>query len=334
MLSIVVPAYNAADYLDRSLGPLARFGTRIEVIVVDDGSVDNTRAIATAYAERHPAVFQVVHQHNRGHGGAIMAGLAKARGLYLKVLDADDWLNPAALATLLTTIDRLEATNGVDAIITNYVHERVNRRRKYTRYTSLMPAGRAFGWDEVARFGRRQYLMMHALVYRTELIRASGMSLPEHTFYVDNLFVVTPLSHTKRLYYLDIDLYRYFIGRADQSVNDSVMVSRADQQLRVNRLVIAELPHPADVPAGLYRYLLHHVEVLCGITSAILVRAGTRAHLAERRAFWADIKRETPWVYSRLRRGVIGTSANLPGPVGRQMTTLTYHVARRVVGFS
>ena len=334
LLSIIVPAYNAADLLDRALAPLSRFGARIEVIVVNDGSRDDTAARADGYGLRHPDVFRVVHQDNRGHGGAIMSGLIRARGRYVRVLDADDWVDPAALAALLTTIERLEQTGGVDAIVTNYVHERAGRKQRFTRYDDVMPAGRVFSWDDVARFGRRQYLMMHALTYRTELVRASGMSLPEHTFYVDNLYVVAPLVHTRRLFYLDVDLYRYFIGRSDQSVADSVMVSRADQQVRVNRLVVAQLPHPGDTPPGLYRYLLHHVEVLCGITSAILVRAGTRAHLAERRAFWADIKRETPWIYSRLRRGVIGTSANLPGPVGRQMTTLTYRVARRVVGFS
>lgn len=334
LLSIVVPAYDAAGFLDRALAPLSRFATRIEVIVVNDGSHDATGDIADAYARRYPEVFRVVHQVNRGHGGAIMAGLAEAGGLYLKVLDADDWLSPAALAALLTTIDRLEQGGGVDAIITNYAYERPGRGTRFARYRDVMPAGRPFDWDEVARFGRRQYLMMHALVYRTALLRASGLSLPEHTFYVDNLFVVAPLARTRRLYYLDVDLYRYFIGRADQSVNDAVMISRADHQLRVSRLVVTRVPRPGDVPAGLYRYFLHHVEVLCGITSAILVRAGTRAHLAERRAFWADIKRETPWVYTRLRRGVIGTSSNLPGPVGRQLTTLTYHVARRVVGFS
>lgn len=334
LLSIVVPAYDAADYLDRALAPLARFDARIEVIVVNDGSRDATGSIADAYAARRPDVFRVIHQANRGHGGAIMTGLGDARGLYLKVLDADDWFDPAALATLLSTIERLEPAGGVDAILTNYVHERAGRKTKRTRYRSVMPAGRTFGWDEVARFGRRQYLMMHAIVYRTSLVRRSGLDLPEHTFYVDNLFVTVPLALTRRLHYIDVDLYRYFIGRVDQSVNDAVMVRRVDQQVRVNRLVLRALPDPGTVPDGLYGYLMHHVEVLCGITCAILARAGTQAHLAERRALWTDIKRETPWAYARLRRGIIGTSANLPGPVGRRMTNITYSVARRVVGFS
>lgn len=334
LLSIVVPAYNAADYLDRACGPLEQFAEGIDVIIVDDGSADDTGSIADAYAARRPDLFRVIHQENCGHGGAINAGLAAATGTYVKVLDSDDWLDTDALVTLLATLSRLERDGGVDAVVTNYVHERVGRRTRTTRYSSVMPAGRVFDWDDVGRFGARQYLMMHALVYRTSLVRASGLALPEHTFYVDNLFVVTPLARSRRLFYLDVDLYRYFIGRDDQSVNDAVMVRRVDQQVRVNRLVLEALPAPGTVPAGLHAYLLHHVEVLCGITSVMLVRAGTPEHLATRAEFWQDIKRESPWVYTRLRRGVIGTSSNLPGPTGRQMSLLAYRVARRVVGFS
>jgi glycosyltransferase involved in cell wall biosynthesis len=333
LLTIVVPAYDAAAYLARALDPLIGV-QRIEVIVVDDGSHDDTGALADRYAFEHPDTFRVIHQRNRGHGGAIGAGVAAARGAYLKVLDADDWLDVPALRLLVATLERLEATGGVDAVVTNYVHERLGRSRRHIRYEDVMPRRRVFGWDEVGVFGRRQYLMMHAFTYRTALLRESGLALPEHTFYVDNLYVVQPLVHTRRLYYLDVDLYRYFIGRADQSVNDAVMVRRVDQQLRVTRLVLAALPHPSTVPQGLYGYVLHHVEVLCGITSALLVRAGTPEHLAQRRALWREIKRESPWIYTRLRHGVMGTSANLPGPVGRRVTLLTYRVARRVVGFS
>ncbi|WP_240482455.1 glycosyltransferase family 2 protein [Microbacterium sediminis] len=333
LLTIVVPAYDAAAYLDRALSPL-RGVAGIEVVVVDDGSRDDTGAIADRYAAEEPEIFRVIHQRNAGHGGAINAGIAAARGTYLKVLDADDWIDRLALTRVLTTLTRLERTGGVDALVTNYVHERVGRSRRTTRYSNVMPAGHVFGWEEVGEFGRRQYLMMHALTYRTALLREAELTLPEHTFYVDNLYVVRPLAHTRRLYYLDVDLYRYFIGRADQSVNDAVMVRRVDQQLRVTRLVLAALPHPDDVPQGLYGYLLHHVEVLCGITSALLVRAGGSEHLEQRRELWREIKHESPWIYSHLRHGMIGTSANLPGPVGRRATLLTYRVARRVVGFS
>ncbi|MEL5991769.1 glycosyltransferase family 2 protein [Microbacterium phosphatis] len=338
LLTVVVPAYNAEDYLRRALDPL-RSMRGVEVIIVDDGSADGTGAIADEYAAAEPGVYRAVHQANAGHGGAINAGLAAATGRYFKVLDADDWFDVGSLVRVLATLEHLETTGGVDALFTDYVHERLGKSARRTRFGSAFPTEQLFSWDEAERLGRRQILMMHAVTYRTELLREVGLQLPEHTFYVDNLFVVAPLAHVRRMYYLPVELYRYFIGRADQSVNAGVMLRRVDQQLRVNRLVLAALPSQAEVAGGavptqLYAILLQYVEAVCAVTSATLARGGTAEHRAMRDGFWAEIRRDNPWLYTRLRRTFIGTSANLPGEAGRRMTTLAYHVARRVVGFS
>ena len=99
-------------------------------------------------------------------------------------------------------------------------------------YESVLPVQQIFGWDQVGNFSKGQYIMMHSLIYRTDLLRASQFQLPEHTFYVDNLFVFTPLQQVKTMYYLPVDFYRYLIGREDQSVNEQVMIKRIDQQLK------------------------------------------------------------------------------------------------------
>lgn len=338
LLTVVVPAFNAQDYLRRALDPL-RSADGVEVVVVDDGSTDATGAIADEYAERWPERYRVIHQRNAGHGGAINAGVDAAVGTYLKVLDADDWFDVGALARTLHHLARLERRGGVDALFTDYVHERLGKSAKSMRFASVFPAGSAFSWNDVARFSRRQVLMMHAIIYRTDIVRRSRMRLPEHTFYVDNLFVLTPLAHVRRMSYLPVELYRYFIGRADQSVQAAVMVRRADQQLRVNRLALQVLPHADDVAAGevpaqLYATMLHHLESVCAVTSATLARGGTPEHLAARDEFWRTLRAESPWLCARMRRSLLGAGANLPGQAGRRVTSLAYHVARRVVGFS
>ncbi|MDF2506613.1 MAG: glycosyl transferase [Microbacterium sp.] len=339
LLSVIVPAYNAAAYLGRALDGLGAV-PGIEVVVVDDGSTDGTREVAEAWAARSPESIRVVSQENRGHGGAINTGLATARGDYFKVLDADDWLDIRSLRTLIAHLDVLRETGTeVDAVFTDFVHERLGKTPKAARFDSVFPEGRVFEWSETERFGRRQVLMMHAIVYRTQLLRDVDLALPEHTFYVDNLFVLQPLARLRRMTYLPVPLYRYFIGREGQSVAPEVMVRRVDQQLRVNRLALAALPTHADltrgaVPRQLHRAMLHHLEGVCAVTSATLARGGTAAHLEQRDLFWREVRSENPWLYTRMRRSLLGATSNLPGQAGRRATNLAYHVARRVVGFS
>lgn len=339
LLSVVVPAYNAAAYLGRALSGLAAVDG-LEVIVVDDGSTDRTGEVADAWAAEAPGRLRVIHQVNRGHGGAINAGVAAAAGTFLKVLDADDWLDLDALRTLLRALAEMEAAGAaVDAVFTDFVHERLDKSPRVARFDSVFPVDRVFSWGETERFSRRQVLMMHAIVYRTDLLRECGLRLPEHTFYVDNLFVMTPLRHVRRMRYLPVPLYRYFVGREGQSVAPEVMLRRVDQQLRVNRLALAALPAQAEVARGevpiqLQRALLHHVEGVCAVTSATLARGGSPSHLRERDRFWREVRAENPWLYTRMRRTLLGAVSNLPGQAGRSATRFAYHVARRVVGFS
>lgn len=78
---------------------------------------------------------------------------------------------------------------------------------------------------------------MHSLVYRTEVLKKSGVRLPEHIFYVDNIFAYYPLPYVESLFYIDTDLYQYYLGREDQSVNEKVMISRIEQQIKVTKIV-------------------------------------------------------------------------------------------------
>jgi hypothetical protein len=101
-----------------------------------------------------------------------------------------------------------------------------------------IPKGRMFTWEDKIRFSYSQYILMHSATYRTEVVRKSGLVLPKHTFYVDTVFVVSPMPFVKTMYYLDVNLYRYYIGRENQSVNEKVMIKRVDQQIRVNQILV------------------------------------------------------------------------------------------------
>lgn len=336
LLTVVVPAYNAEAYLARALDSFVGLGPDVEVLVIDDGSTDGTAALAQRYADRFPGDVRVVRKPNGGHGSAINRGLAEARGVYLKVVDADDWLDRSALLRVLATLRGFVAGGReVDLLVTNFVYEKVGKRTKTAvRYLGALPRGRVLTWDRTGRFGKRQYMMMHALTYRTDVLRAAGLRLPEHTFYVDSLYALVPLHRVRTLFYLDVDLYRYFIGRPDQSVHEAVMLRRLDQQLRVNWLMLEHVSRTAVDDRRLRRYLLHYVEIICAVTSVLMIRAGTPASLDQKDRLWARLRVTDPWLYRRVRWSVLGQISNLPGPAGRRATVLAYRVAQRAIGFS
>ena len=233
-VSFAVPCYNSQAYMRKCVDSLLCGGEEVEIIIVNDGSKDGTLAIAREYEEKYPSIVRVVDKENGGHGSGVNAGLRLAEGLYYKVVDSDDWVNEEALYTLLETIKRHEQENALpDLYIVNYVYEHAADNTSHvSKYASKFPAGHC-GWKGVKAFHYSHMLLMHALVYKTEVLRASGLVLPEHTFYVDDIFSYNPLPYAKKLFYLDIDFYRYFIGRADQSVNIVNMVKRYEQMIRV-----------------------------------------------------------------------------------------------------
>lgn len=329
-LTVVVPSYNAEGWLARCVESLlARAASDVEILLVNDGSTDGTAALIDAYEAANPGIVRAIHKTNGGHGSTINVGIDVARGRYLKVVDADDWVDGEAFGALLAQLRRfIGAENPVDLVLSNFVYEKVGRRTKRTvRYRNVLPTGTVFGWDQVGRFRTGQYLMMHALVYRTGLLRESGLRLPEHTFYVDNLYVYRPLPHVTSMYYLDVDLYRYFIGRPDQSVNEAVMVRRIDQQLKVNRLLMDVEVSPYEVPPALYRYLLHHLQVVCVISSTMLLRSGRDEDFARKVELWRELRYDAPDVYRTLKRGALGRMVHLPGKPGRKATVAAYRGA-------
>ncbi len=341
-ITFAVPCYNSADYMDACIESILKCGDDIEVVIVDDGSTkDDTPAKADAWAAERPDVVRVVHQENGGHGQAVNTGLANASGLYFKVVDSDDWLDEAAMREVMSYLraqrDRAEAGQAAtDLVIGNYVYEKVAEgTRTVMHYRNVFPEGREFGWDEVGHFGQSQYLLMHSVIYRTELLRDMGLELPKHTFYVDNIFVYVPLPHVKTLYYRDVDMYRYFIGREDQSVNESVMMGRIDQQLRVTRCMIDAVRLPDAVPQKrLEHYMENYLSMMMCICSIFLRMIDTDEAEDKREAIWDYLKERNPDVYRRIRRSVLNMGTNLPTQLGRRIGITGYRVAQKIFKFN
>ncbi|QPK80567.1 glycosyltransferase family 2 protein [Schaalia sp. ZJ405] len=332
LLTVVVPAYNSQDYLDRAMTTLVDYGDDVEVIIVDDGSKDNTAQLADLWAARYDMV-RVIHQENKGHGGAVNAGVAQARGTYVRVVDSDDWLDRSALRALLRVL-RSECQSGslVDLVITNYVYEKVGKTHKaVVRYRNVLPVGPTIGWDEFRGCRYDQYILMHALTMRTEIVRKSGLHLPEHTFYVDYLYSYVPLPLVRTMRYLDVDLYRYFIGRDDQSVNEKVMIMRLDQLARVNRAMVEATPAKGTVPDELYRYMVHYLRINFTVCSVMAQLSGTQEHARLSAQLWENIETRSPEVAKDLEKDLLAVLVRKASP---RFVRAVYTAARFVLGFN
>ena len=229
LLTFAIPCYNSQDYMEKCIESILPGGEDVEIIIVDDGSKDRTAEIADAYAAKYPTIIRAIHQENGGHGEAVNTGIRNATGLYFKVVDSDDWVDPEAYRQILDKLREFAGSeNNLDMLLANYVYEKEGAKHKKVMRQTGFPKDKVFTWSDIRRFHKGHYILMHSVIYRTKLLRECGLKLPKHTFYVDNIYVYKPLPSVRTMYYMDVDFYRYYIGRDDQSVNEKVMIGRID----------------------------------------------------------------------------------------------------------
>ena len=178
---------------------------------------------------------------------------------------------------------------------------------------------------------------MHSVIFRTKLLKECGIRLPEHTFYVDNIYVFEPLPHVKNMYYLDVNFYRYYIGREDQSVNEEVMISRIDQQIRVNKLMIdylVERKQELVKNKRLYQYMRNYLEIITTVSSVLLIRSGTEENLEKKKELWNYLKEKDRKLFTWMRSGIMGGAMNLPGRGGRKISLEGYRICQKIFKFN
>lgn len=342
-LTFTVPCYNSESYMRRCVDSLLCFGKDAEIILIDDGSTDGTGEIADEYQNRFPDIVKTVHKENGGHGSGVNKGLEMAEGLYFKVVDSDDWLDPEACQKLLFRIRELcgggryeFAENIPDLFICNYVYDHLDEgSSRVMDYRNVFPDEKMCTWNSIGRFKPSQYLIMHSLIFRTEVLRKSNVKLPEHTFYVDNLFSYQPLPYADNLYYMDIDLYHYYLGREEQSVNEKVLMKRIDQQIRVTEMVArcVDLKKVRKVYPKLASYMTRNISIMLSISSIHLLLIQTDEARSKRKEMWKNIRQHDKRLYYRLRYSTLSGLTYLPGRLGGRLTIGGYRFARKIYQF-
>jgi len=307
----------------------------IEIIIVNDGSTDNTAEIAEEYTRAYPGIIQTIHQKNKGHGGAINTGLKAASGRFVKIVDSDDWLDSNAYDAVFKALCKFDDSNCPDMVVSNYTYDKAGKKSKTTiRYTNTFPVNKIFTWYDVKKFRLGHYLLMHAITYRLDLLRECDLSMPEHTFYVDSIYAYLPLVKVEKMYYVNENLYQYAIGREDQSVQEKTMINRIDQQLAVNRTMIKSVNMSTVTPRQKQWCMMHYLSIVTTVSSILLLKSGTKENLEKKRALWCFIAQKDKSLYKRLLRCFLGRGVNLKGRVGRKIAVTIYNTSQRFVGFS
>lgn len=254
VLTVSVAAYNVGKYLTKALESCAVANAeKLEVLVVNDGSGDNTLEIARMFEKCNPETFKVIDKENGGYGSTFNVALQEARGRYFRYLDGDDWFNPEALDGYIGLLEQ----SSDDAVFTPYMRV----------FEDGSPAE---VWDDLSAYTEGRYCLDDlgeapriaacALAYRTDLLRNMGFKMSEHCFYTDVEYACLPFTHVKTVRVSKLPLYRYRIGREGQSVSLSGIERHYKDIIRVCMRLLCELNDDALQSS---RYLLRSVTREC-----------------------------------------------------------------------
>lgn len=334
LLTITIPCYNSQDYMDKAIQCAVKGGERVEVIIVNDGSKDRTGEIADSYALQYPDIVKVIHQDNGGHGEGINQGVKNATGTYFITLDSDDWFDEEVYQKLLNKLEELEAQGGVDTVICGYTYVHDNKKLdKKVLYRNVFPKDKIYTWQETKKFSIHQCLTIHTNILRTQVIRDSKLVLPKHMFYEDNILIYLTLPYCKRLYYINESFYQYYIGRADQSVNEEVWKKRCLQQKKAALIIITSnnLTELRKTEPKLARYMEHECDLLLSIATVGIRLNDTPEMVKENEDMWKEVIEFDPIVGKRLKNRSACFWVTRKGRFGRWLAIKTYRLAQKVM---
>ena len=297
LLTIVIPTYNMQTYLHRCLDSLLlpdKQMEQLEVMVVNDGSKDNSSIIAHEYETKHPKTFRVIDKENGNYGSCINRGLKEAAGKYIKILDADDWFDTAEFSRYLDELQTIDA----DMILTN--HQVVDDVGNLTRkYSYDIEPNKLFAFQEYTEPG--VYFAMHSISYRTEMLRSINYRQTEGISYTDTEWVFYPQHGVKTCIYLPYDVYHYVVGREGQTMDSKVLLKSVSHYDKLLRAMVDFANHLSAEDKALYTYQrieaqIAHLSMGVYRTCLVLQDAGNYDN-ALIKSFDDFMKNERPQVY-------------------------------------
>lgn len=240
ILSIIIPTYNMEKYLRKCLDSLIvedkeLFG-QLEVLVINDGSKDSSSAIAHEYQDKYPNVFRTVDKENGNYGSCVNRGLKEATGKFFRLLDADDWFDNDQLKQFIQMLRDVDS----DIVITGYT--KVEKGKSNHIHSHLVEYNSVYEVDncDAAKLKLKELLVMHAMTYRTSLLRNINLQLQTGISYTDIEYCYFPMSKAETIVFLDLNLYQYSIGREGQTMQKGNLIKDGRHLFMVSERVISD----------------------------------------------------------------------------------------------
>lgn len=232
LLTVSVAAYNGAETLQKALDSCIIANMEpLEVLIVDDGSQDETSDVAALYEKRYPQTFRLIKKENGGYGSTINRTISEAKGRYFRTLDCDDWFSSGTLDSFLQYLQNCDS----DIVYTNY-HTVCNGtvKNKFIVCDGYDPE-KNYIWENLEPTS--VCMEMHAMTFRTAMLREAVFILPEHCNYTDMLYTFCGAQAAQTIRFCPVQLYNYLLGRDGQSVSMESYQKHIDEFIQVVYLI-------------------------------------------------------------------------------------------------
>lgn len=296
VLSVSIAAYNVEKFLRQALDSLVipEIMDELEVIVVSDGSTDQTVAIAREYCDKYPDTFVLIDKENEGYGSTINAAIKVARGKYYRLLDGDDWFDSEGLKVLITQLRDAEE----DMIITKFkrVFESDGHEEERDQTTLLRKDIGTF--EDV---DTTEWFTMHGTTFRTAIWKEHDITITEHCFYTDQEYDLLPLRWVNTIRRIPVMLYCYRIGRSEQSVSPQGLEKHYLEEEKVLHKLYQLYAQVDEKKTARDKYIFNYLALRTQFHIGIyLIISNTETHKQQMITFIEKLKKERPLIYEQV----------------------------------
>jgi len=298
ILSVSVAAYNLEDLISENLESWINVDVmdKIEVLIIDDGSKDNTAKIVEQYEKKYPQTFKLIKQKNSGPGSTVNSGIKHASGKYFRMVDGDDWVRTENLAEYIMKLENTDA----DIVLTNYeIYDNSAKQIIENKKTHITP-GEKYNFDDVSSKIKPQ---MHNVTYKTKILKDNNIIL-DNGFYTDVEYLLLPLKYIKSIIYYDIEIYVYRIGQANQSVSISSMQKNIDMhKIVLNRMIQYFEENKEEISKEKKEYLIKQIATVAdahiGTLLTFEMNKETRNKIKD---FNKELKKKSRSIYNMYKK--------------------------------